>query len=405
MSAPAAAVSKLLPVERRRTKEPWRIISVALVIVALAACSEPLEFADWTVAPAEGTPIVEYADVPLEERGETVELVEDLVVGPRGQDPNYLFFRPSGVAVDDDGRMYVLEMGNSRVQVFDPDGEYIRTLGGPGQGPGELELPAGITIGRDQVMVYDLNSRRLSLWDLAGNHVRDVPFSGGLQPGILAGSGGSLVGATRRRLEDRSELIDVALFSTDGSETLRYTSLPQPEQFLIMGEGGGFVIPQLVGGPSYAASVDGAVYATAGVQYQILAFESSGEPRWALRVARPAPAFTQEHRDAVLDPLRDRFENLDAMELDWPTHMNTLGSLAVDGHGHLYVFAYTFRDMGPAEPTVEVYAPDGERLFAGTMREGAWSAARGDFVYEMRTNPDTEETELVRYRIVEPFDR
>lgn len=381
-----------------------RRISIVLLAFALAACSEPLEFADWTVPPAEGTRIVEYADVPLEERSGTIELVEDLVVGPRGEDSNYLFFRPSGVAVDDDGRMYVLEMGNSRVQVFGPGGEYIRTLGGPGQGPGELELPAGIAIGGDRVMVYDLNSRRLSLWDLAGDHVRDVAFSARLQPGIFAGSGGSFVGATRRRLEDRSALIDVALFSTDGSETLRYTSLPQPEAFMIMGEGGGFVMPQLTGGPSYAASANGTVYATAGSQYQVLAFDPSGEPRWALRVARPAPLFAQRHKDAVLDPLRDRFENIDAMQLDWPAHMHTLGGLAVDGHGHLYVFPYVFRDMGPDEPPVEVYSPDGERLFAGTMSEGSWGAARGDFVYSVRTNPETEETELVRYRLVEPFE-
>ena len=42
-------------------------------------------------------------------------------------------------------------------------------------------------------------------------------------------------------------------------------------------------------------------------------------------------------------------------------------------------------------------------LFAGMMVDGGWSAARGDFVYSLRRNEQTEEQELVRYRLVEPF--
>ena len=46
---------------------------------------------------------------------------------------------------------------------------------------------------------------------------------------------------------------------------------------------------------------------------------------------------------------------------------------------------------------------DGERLFAGMMNGAGWSAARGDFVYSVRRDEQTEEQELVRYRLVEPF--
>lgn len=385
-------------------RAPRGHIACLLLLAAPVACSEPLEFADWTVPVEEGARIVEYADVPPEDRGERVELVEDLVVGPRGDDPNYLFFRPSGVAVDGDGRMYVLEMGNTRVQVFDAAGNYVRTLGGPGQGPGELELPVGITIADDLVIVLDWGNRRLSMWSLDGDHVGDTSIADRLESSIFALTAGSFVGASERRLEDRSQVIDVARYSMEGTEELRYTSLPQPEQFQIMGASGGMVFPQLVGGPSFAAAADGSVYATAGREYQVLAFEPEGAPRWALRVARPAPAFGVEHRDAVLDPLRERMEDIDSLELDWPTHMNTLGRLAVDGHGHLYVLPYVFRDMGAEEPPVEVYSAAGDRLFAGTMPQQRWSAARGDYVYGMRTNPETDESELVRYRLAEPFD-
>ena len=52
---------------------------------------------------------------------------------------------------------------------------------------------------------------------------------------------------------------------------------------------------------------------------------------------------------------------------------------------------------------VDVYAPTGELLFNGTIELAAWRSARGDFVYTTRTDEDTDEIEVVRYRLVEPF--
>ena len=362
-----------------------------------------LEFAEWTIPVAEGTRIVDYDDPPSEARTGRVEMVEDLVVGPRGEDPDYLFFQPSGVAVDADGLMYVVDRGNRHVQVFDDAGEHVRTLGQEGQGPGELQRPAGVAIAGNRVIVSDQGNRRLSIWDLDGMHLGDAPVSGRFDGAIYGTQGGSFVGGMPRRLEDRSEVVGVALFSIEGTATVGYVDLAEPEDLVLMGDGGGMVFPRLTGGPSFAATTGGDVYATAGQEYQILAFDSSGAPRWALRAARPQQAFTEEHKDAVLAPIRDRFEDLAAMPIEWPGFVYTISRLAIDGHGHLYVFPHYFRDFGPQELPVEVYSPQGERLFAGTMSEGGWSAARGDFVYSMRRNEQTEERELVRFRLVEPF--
>ena len=380
-----------------------RSIVVVLALLAVVACSEPLEFADWTIPVPEGARIIEYDDPAIEDRDDRIELVDDLVVGARGEDPNYLFFRPQGVAVDDAGRMYVVDMGNTQVQVFDADGEYLRTLGQEGQGPGELQMPMGLAIAGDRVIVSDWGNRRLTIWDLEGAHLGDMPMSGRLEATIFGTDSGSIVAAMNRRLEDRSSVIDVALFSIEGTETVRYASLSEPENFMLMGDGGGIAIPRMSGGPSFAVASSGEVYAAAGEEYQVLAFGPSGSLLWALRAARQRQVFGEEHKNAVLDPVRDRFADLSAMQIEWPEFIHTIARLAVDGHGHLYVFPFVFRDLGPEELPVEVYSPEGERLFAGTMSDGGWSAASGDFVYSLRRSEQNEEMELVRYRLVEPF--
>jgi hypothetical protein len=148
------------------------------------------------------------------------------------------------------------------------------------------------------------------------------------------------------------------------------------------------------------------VYATAGDEYQVLAVAPDGQPRWALRVAHERAPFTDEHRRHAIDRLTVNSPDLDTTDARWPTHLGAVGQLAVDGHGHLYVFGFvppeTFA-AAPDEIDVDVYAPDGERLFSGTMPNVRWRDAAGDFVYAVRENPTTEEREPVRYRLVEPF--
>ena len=116
-------------------------------LVVLSACSTPLEFADWTIPVPEGTRIIEYAAVPMEERTERIEFVEDLVLGDDLSDQQQIFYQISGVVPDADGNIFINDRGNHRVQVFDSDGRYVRTIGQGGQGPGEFERPQYPVIG------------------------------------------------------------------------------------------------------------------------------------------------------------------------------------------------------------------------------------------------------------------
>ena len=49
------------------------------------------------------------------------------VKGVPGSDNSHFKF-PEGVACDKDGRIYVADSGNNRVQVFDADGKFVKTL-------------------------------------------------------------------------------------------------------------------------------------------------------------------------------------------------------------------------------------------------------------------------------------
>ena len=64
------------------------------------------------------------------------------------------FNRPSGVAIDKDGVIYVTDFKNDRLQIFNPDGSYITQLTGDATlskwGRERLELDPGMMRGRDR---------------------------------------------------------------------------------------------------------------------------------------------------------------------------------------------------------------------------------------------------------------
>src|SRR5208337_858378 len=59
------------------------------------------------------------------------------------------FSKPTNVAVDKDGNLYVSDTYNDRVEIFDADGTFIRAFGKNGDGPGDFARPKGIAVDVD----------------------------------------------------------------------------------------------------------------------------------------------------------------------------------------------------------------------------------------------------------------
>ena len=380
--------------------------------LSLAACApDPFEFADWTIPVPEGTRIIEYAYVPLEERTERIELVEDLVIKQRDGDPNYSFYGPQELAVDESGRIYVLDNGNHRVQVFDLAGGYVRTLGREGEGPGELQLPIGIAIAGNRVVVHDILSRRISVWGVDGQHVGEYRISSGTPFEPMTGVSDDAFVTRLVGSDDRGSRDITARFSTDARELVRYLDLPfTPAPIMDHRISMALIFPF----PCFTVSRDGFVYVTDSREYQVHAFDPSGTERWALRVAAPTQAIDETIRGQIVDVLRKRVPDLSPLGAEWPEYLPAAdrAALNLDGHGRLYVFPFHWQSLGLGAPDlaepgadsvpVDVYSPGGKRLFAGLVKRWTWKAARGDFLYGFRPD-EVGEHEIVRYRVVEEF--
>jgi len=91
-----------------------------------------------------------------------------------GVGPDRLY-RPTEVAVDKQGNLYVTDTFKNRVLVFDKNGKYVTRFGKSGTGRGEIQLPSAITVsddGRIYVLQHTrnkitiFNAKKQPIWEI-----------------------------------------------------------------------------------------------------------------------------------------------------------------------------------------------------------------------------------------------
>lgn len=115
----------------------------------------------------------ELSGVPSQMR-----IKKELVIGKSSGRDEYMFGEARGVAVDDSGRIFVLDSKQTLIRVFDRNGVYLKTIGKKGQGPGELQTPQHIfTTWQEEIMVEDHSPRQFVFYSLDGEFLRNVSFA------------------------------------------------------------------------------------------------------------------------------------------------------------------------------------------------------------------------------------
>lgn len=409
----------------RRTGRRLMALALAAACIALSACDIDTDFADDLVEktaernrlrlqqqqrqelPLPDPEVVPYLAVTSEQLAPDpefrVDLTDELVIGGGREEPEYLFVSFIGrssalgnVAVDDRGRLFVLETRSDRVRVFDADGEFRFAFGQPGQGPTDFQDPFGIEIAGDRVHVYH---RRfdVSIWDTDGNFIRDrqilrTPEALAAEQ-LLDAAAGTSSGSreeARQRAAARDVRVPFEVFGRPDRSMLmvfREEPLEQSGRITtpfvrVLGrfEDGVeverlFTVPEWAT-PDFAPAPDGGLYVGMfghmRTELYVVALDAAMQPRWVLM----AP---------------------------WDPDAPPRAYLRVDPEGRLYVFPNFIPVEGDPRSPVQVYGPDGSLIGSGYANRRPiylhWQQIAGGRIHGVRPNPETEEWEVVRYRV------
>ncbi len=160
----------------RKARDPGRIgLLAALLSSALAAYDTAAAQSGLSVRDSAGVTIT-TSDVAGRGAGRVCSLAEapeTRVVSPASGE--WTLFRIEDLDRMEDGRLVVVNRGSHELLVFGRDGEFVRSLGRQGEGPGEFVDPVELDfVGGDSIVVWDWGSGRIELFGADGSPGRSV---------------------------------------------------------------------------------------------------------------------------------------------------------------------------------------------------------------------------------------
>ncbi|HEX8392695.1 MAG TPA: 6-bladed beta-propeller [Longimicrobium sp.] len=140
----------------------------------------------------------------------------------------------AGVGFDAAENLYVLDQQNARVMVYGPNGRFLRRIGKKGQGPGELMIPTQIAVAPDgTVTINDMATQRLNVFRPDGTFVRTLQTPGVTTGGPLAWHPRGFLGAFRPMMSregnfsQTSTSVPLLLYPAAGGEPAKVFDVPQ----------------------------------------------------------------------------------------------------------------------------------------------------------------------------------
>ncbi|MCK5057921.1 MAG: 6-bladed beta-propeller, partial [Candidatus Aminicenantes bacterium] len=98
----------------------------------------------------------------------------------KGADWESLFYKKvTSIAAAEDGSIFLANTFEHNIFMFSPAGQFVKTIGRRGQGPGDLDHPTGLSILDNRYLLvqeYPRN-REFSLFDLQGKYIKKVKTS------------------------------------------------------------------------------------------------------------------------------------------------------------------------------------------------------------------------------------
>ncbi len=370
-----------------------RLVLLLCVAGALSAGQAGKTAWKGTVATEDGVRVVKNPAEPL--HGEfTFELKEDLRLG--GDPAKEASYFPKGgmVAVDANGNLFVVDMGNRRVQMYDPNGAFVRTIGRQGQGPGEYMFPTGVYFDADGNIWVD-GGRQMVVFSKDGVFIRNVTVAKSLMRKML-GPGGTFIGTTQPQLGPDGPKLELVRIEADGKTS---RTLAECRNELVQAKEA-MAFHHYSTGIAFAPVTTGSfAYGFSG-EYRISIADAEGRTLLVMTKAEKPQAISGAEKEETRK--NGLYAWMGGNRKDegvfFPDHRPCFSQFMADDAGRLYVLRHSSILEKDAPAGVDVFSSEGVFLYrmAWTTRP---TAIRAGFLYEVRQDPETDEYLVVRHRI------
>ena len=323
-----------------------KTISIILLIFALIVSSSySQQKAEWKgkIEYEDGVKVIRNPKKPMYSKS-IFHLEEDLSIGETAGKEEYMFSRISGISVDREERIYVLDYSEANIKVFNKNGDYLKTIGRKGQGPGEMTSPFSICITKkNEIVVQDLNNHQISFFSLEGRYLKAISTAEVIIVGSVIDTRGNIIGITSTTGPD-TQIVELKKFNSELDYLYSFCSFSLPRR-----------------GPAYnpfnpeicwALTVDDEVVCGYSENYELKVFSSDGKLIRIIRKDYEPVRITPDETDRIKKTLPG------PMRLDIPKNHSAYQDLTIDEEGRCYVRSWE-KNPGTKEYYLDIFDSEG----------------------------------------------
>lgn len=389
-----------------------------MAITTTAAIAGPWE---GTETVKDGVPHIQNPATPMESPI-TIALQELWRIGGDSENEGEFFGVIGAATVDAKGNVYLLDRQLSEVKVFSPGGEYLRTIGREGEGPGEFRRPSDLLFTPDgHVGVLQMAPGKIVKLTHDGEPAGVLPMTeeDGSRLQIRSGEGrGEHMVLNYNTMQMSTGKISrttiLAAFDAEGKETVRFHEEKNDMDFAnpIVDETKGIM-------SAWALGHDGRTYAvTTFGEYEIHVWEPDGTPvrvqsreyehlmrsgqekkdmksRFIIRGPMQPKIVVSDHHPDInrIYPRQDGSLWVQTSRGMKESSENSLGMFDVFNSEGRFVRQVTLTGQG--DPVEDLFFLVGDRVFVVTQFATTSAAMFGG-----RDDRDAEETDLLPMEVI-----
>jgi hypothetical protein len=287
-----------------------------------------------------GVQVVENPEKPKSPGDIPTKLVleEDFKIGDSEVDEE-MIAQVTFFAVDENESIYALDWKANNIKVFDRNGQFVRTIGKQGQGPGEINFPSGLLITpENELMVEDAGNRRLAYFTLEGEFIRNVSVADKTSlTNLVMDNNGNVLG--RQFIIDEGDMsFEIRKFDKDLNSLFTIESIPFTFRDPQKDKMNPFNFVQI-----YFFDAEGQIYYGNPKEYEIKIFDADGKLKKKITKKHKPEKITEEDLEEIMDRIPDMGFGVKNM-MEFPKQFPAYEAYSVDEEGRLIVRSYNKAD-------------------------------------------------------------
>jgi hypothetical protein len=332
----------------------------------------------------------------------TVDFKEELSFGDNEEPKEAALYKPGHILVDENDLIYVSDYQDAMIKVFDPQGKFVRTIGRKGQGPGEFQGISAMDFVPDgRLLVFDIQSRRTSLFDRTGSFIKGHPWRNSHFEILLTDESGYLAD---ENVYGEERKLFVKKYDFEGNELENWGEFtPMGWKTQTRGE-----MTIAITTPYTPQSIFAAdpfrrrLYHCHNDAYSIETYDGPG--RLVRTFSRPYEPVPFTHKDAedyyaAFDRRNNKVVSEMAREVELPKVKTIADDILVDDRGNLWVATNELdRSTEPPRRAYDIFSPEGHYTCRLWLDFEPGVFVRGK-MYRLQSDEETGFVRVKRYSV------